>query len=65
MTTDPRAVAAVYVSMLEGPVLLHDQVSRALGTELSPPAARQTSWRGTDARHARADPAHPGRAAQQ
>lgn len=37
MTTDPRAVAAVYVAMLEGPILLHDQVSRALGTDILTP----------------------------
>ena len=37
MTTDPRAVAAVYVAMLEGPILLHDQVSHALGTDILTP----------------------------
>jgi AcrR family transcriptional regulator len=36
-TTDPRAVAAVYVAMLEGPIILHDQVSRTLGTDILTP----------------------------
>jgi len=52
MTTDPRAVAAVYVAMLEGPILLHDQVSRALGTDILAPEGHRRVLRALVDLHA-------------